>query len=108
MVTIAGYASLMTEESARRTTPSLEQWRLGVIEGYGRVFDLISIARIRNRHAKGDYLTTCTARPMKGCSLHVCLYDIPAKEMDALMERERRLDCVQGEAVQDSDGGVCS
>lgn len=107
-VTIAGYGSLMDEASARATTPSLFNWRLGVIQGYGRVFDLISIIRVQKGQARGDYLTTCTARPMHGCSLHVCLYDIPFRELEQLTTRERRLNSEEVTAVQDSDGLACS
>jgi hypothetical protein len=86
--------------------------------------------RILKGHAKGDYLTTCTARPIQvlsqpcsllcehrvtscahaqqGCSLHVCLYDIPEDELVALSARERRLACEEVAAVQDSDGTACA
>ena len=47
VVTVAGYASLMDEASARATTPSLTNWRLATVRGYGRVFDLVSIVNIR-------------------------------------------------------------
>ena len=91
VVTVAGYASLMCEESARATTPEIGNWRYGTIRDYARVFDLVSIIRIKRGLARGTHLATCTARPRTGSTLQVCLYDIPAALFPALEARERRL-----------------
>ena len=90
-VTIAGFGSLMQEASARETTPDLQNWRYGYVDGYARVFNLVSIINIRRGLATGQHLTTCTARPRKGCRLRVCLYDVPARQYPELLARERRL-----------------
>jgi hypothetical protein len=104
-VTVAGYASLVDEASARATTPNLSNWRLGRVEGFGRVFDLVSIINIRRGLAADPCLATCTARPMAGHRLRVCLYDIPAADFPALEARERRLATTRVDARQD-DGAV--
>ena len=90
-ITIAGYASLMDEESARLTTPSLSRFRYGRISGYRRVFNLVSIINIRRELATGKRLATATARPVDGYELFVCLFDIPLEELPELLARERRL-----------------
>lgn len=90
-VTVGGFASLMDEASARATTPSITNWRYGWVDGYCRVFNLVSILNIRRGNATGDHLATCTARPRAGARLRVCLYDVPKAEYPELLARERRL-----------------
>jgi len=88
---VAGYASLMDEASARETMPSVSAFRLGVVPGYCRVFNLVSIINVRRGLATGRRLATCTARPRPGCSLSVCVFEIPLAELEPLAVREARL-----------------
>ena len=90
-VTIGGFGSLMDEASARATTPSITNWRYGWVDGYVRVFNLVSILNIIRGNATGDHLATCTARAVASGKLRVCLYDVPASEYPQLLARERRL-----------------
>ena len=89
--TIAGYASLMDCESARLTTPSLINFRYGAVEGYARIFNLVSIVNIQRGLATGQHLATATARPSPAHRLLVCLFDVPVGELPSLLQRERRL-----------------
>ena len=89
--TSASDGSLMDRESAQQTSPSLRGFRYGWVEGYSRVFNLVSIINIRRGLATGRRLATCTARPRGGCRLRVCLYEIPVGELPALYAREARL-----------------
>ena len=91
LITIAGYASLMDAASAAETTPSLSNFRFGRVEGYCRIFSLVSIINIRKGLADGVRLTTATARPREGSHLSVCLYEVPLNELSDLLQRERRL-----------------
>lgn len=91
-VLVAGYASLMDEASARETMPSVSTFRLGVVpDHYCRVFNLVSIINIRRGLATGRRLATCTARPRPGCSLSVCVFEVPLEELEPLAMREARL-----------------
>ena len=90
-VLVAGYASLMDEASARETMPSVSTFRLGVVPDYCRVFNLVSIINIRRGLATGRRLATCTARPRPGCSLSVCVFEVPLEELEPLAMREARL-----------------
>ena len=81
----------MDKESAQQTSPSLRGFRYGWVEGYSRVFNLVSIINIRRGLATGQRLATCTARPRDACRLRVCLYEIPVAELPALYAREARL-----------------
>lgn len=92
LVTIAGYASLMDEDSARTTTPSLSGFRYAVIRGYCRCFTLVSIINVRRGKAYGRRLATAAARPRDdGSTLRVCLFEVPLDELPGLLSRERRL-----------------
>ena len=84
-LTVAGYASLMDEASARQTTPSLRHFRYGRIRGYARVFNLVSIINIRRGLAAGRHLATATARPEAQSGLFVCLYEIPVTQLPQLL-----------------------
>ena len=64
-LSIAGYASLMDEASARETMPSMSGFRYGVVDGYCRIFNLVSIVNIRKGLATGRRLATCTALMMR-------------------------------------------
>lgn len=63
------YASLMDEKSARETTPSLRHFRYGRVDGYCRVFNLVSIVNIQRGAAQGLHLATATARKMQVSSV---------------------------------------
>ena len=104
-ITIAGYASLMDEASARETTPSHRNFRYGVVRDHCRVFTLVSIINVRRRLARGKHLATATARPRGGSELLCCLFDVPVAELPALLAREYRLrwSCVRYD--HDSGGG---
>ena len=81
----------MDEASARADAPSLRGFRYGWIRGHCRVFNLVSIINIRRGLARGRHLATATARPRIGSDLRVCLFDIPEREVAALLLREHRL-----------------
>lgn len=55
-ITVGGFASLMDEASARATTPSISNWRYGYVDGFCRVFNLVSILNVK----KGAILPTVT------------------------------------------------
>ena len=103
-LTVAGYASLMDEESARLTSPSLRGFRLGTVSGYCRVFNLVSIVNIRRGLATGRRLATAVARPAEGARLRICLYEIDISELPELLSREARLRI--GTARYVSDAGA--
>ena len=74
-VTIAGYGSLTSKESALKTNPSLTGFRWGTVQGYARVFNLVSIVNIRRGRANVETgeIATCTAQKRVGHKLLVRL-----------------------------------
>ena len=91
--TIAGYASLMDCESARLTTPSLINFRYGAVEGYARIFNLVSIVNIQRGLATGQHLATATARPSParaaGNGLQRPVQQMPLSELSASAAAQR-------------------
>ena len=81
----------MDEASARHTSPSLRGFRLGRVQGYCRVFNLVSIINVRRGLASGLRLATAVARPRTQSELRVCLYEIDISELPQLVAREARL-----------------
>ena len=90
-LTVAGYASLVDERSARETVPTLRRFRRGTVRDHCRIFNLVSIINLSRGLASGRRLATATARPQRGSDLLVALFDLPLSELPALLARERRL-----------------
>lgn len=105
---VCGYASLMDEASARETVPSVSNFRLGYIDGFCRVFNLVSVVNICRGCATGDRLATCTARARPGCRLRVCVFEIAAEELEPLAVREARLRLAPVSVNDESGGTWCA
>ena len=73
------------------SSPSLRGFRYGRVEGWCRVFTLVSIVNVRRGLARGRRLATATARRRPGAALHVCLYEIDVEDLPELVAREARL-----------------
>eukprot|EP00960_Hanusia_phi_P025014 736173-Hanusia_phi.AAC.3 len=89
-VTIMGFGSLMDASSASQTMRGLNV-RKGRVDGFCRVFNLVSIINIVRGHAKGRELATCTAVRRENSFLRVSLMDIDEEEYEAFARREARL-----------------
>ena len=99
-VSVVGYASLLSPASVKETTPTMTNFRYGIVKDHCRIFRLASIINIRRGLARGQHLATAVARPRIGVDLLVCLFDVPVVEVPGLLEREHRLrpQCVDYEA----------
>ena len=90
--TIFGYGSLMEEPSVLRTCPSATHHRPGMLEGWRRVFSLVSISGTRNGaadHSTGE-VAALAIKPAAGHRVNGVLFDIPLEELDAYKVREAR------------------
>jgi hypothetical protein len=95
------YGSLVSEESAAATMGSeIRNWRTGRVEGFARVFNLVSIINIVRGVAHGRELATCTAVRAAGSHLEVCIFDAPIGRYADFAQREARL---QHEIVEFTD-----
>lgn len=91
-LTIIGFGSLLSERSARSTTPSLTNYRLVTVPGYRRIFNKAGIVFVHRFGASPDdrAIASCATRHDGTTTLICCAFDIPAAEFAALDEREHR------------------
>lgn len=91
-LTIIGFGSLLSEASARRTTPGLTNYRLVTVSGYRRIFNKTGLVFIAKFGASPDdrALSSCATRHDGVTNLICCAFDIPTEEFPALDEREHR------------------
>ena len=92
MMTIAGFGSLLSETSARSTFPELENFRLGRIDGFRRVFAHAcaiffdrGIARMETKE-----ISSLSVEPNAESSIIVSLFEVEATEdsIAAFIDRE--------------------
>lgn len=102
--TIIGFGSLLSEASARRTTPSLTNYRLVAVSGYRRIFNKTGIVFISKFGASPDdrALSSCATRRDGVTTITCCAFDIPKCEFPALDEREHRYEWADVTFVDDA------
>ena len=92
MITIFGYGSLMSEESTKITMPTATNFRKGILEGYRRIYNLVSVSGIRNG------TVNMATKEIAALSIAVwadgrvfgCIFEIPHVELAGYLEREHR------------------
>ena len=91
MPTIFGYGSLMNLESLRETCPSARNLRIGRLEGYIRVFNLVSVKRIRLQicTVESKEIAVVSVRPKEGATSLGVMFDIDEEDLSAYKLRER-------------------
>jgi hypothetical protein len=100
MVTICGYGSLLSKESALRTCPSLRNFRAGTVSGFKRVFNLVSVSGLRRNVANWNTkeVAAVVARPSPEnvfeAPMLVSVFEIPLAEVEYYKQREARYDFV--------------
>jgi cation transport regulator ChaC len=92
MISVFGYGSLMSPSSSMRTMPTAKNHRKGSLEGYSRIFSLVSIAGLKKGDANTDTLemAALAIKPISNCIVKGILFDIPIDELPAYFEREHR------------------
>jgi len=94
----------MNEDSAKRTTPNLTNFRYGTLHNYQRCFSLVSVSGIKSGVACWDTMEVAALaiRPCDGSFVKGCLYEIPSNELDAYIEREHRYKLIQTLIIEDN------
>lgn len=98
-LTIIGFGSLLSEASARRTTPGLANYRLVTVGGYRRIFNKVGIVFISKFGASPcDRTVSSCATRHDGTTRMICAaFEVPAAEFPALEEREHRYGWIEVE-----------
>ncbi len=119
-VSIVGYGSLLSVASARRTCPSLRNFRRAHVDGYCRVFTLVSVSMLRKGLTQLESREVASVAAAKRSSLDaaataaspismlVSVFEIPRSELAAYCEREQRYEFVTVDAHFDSEGASAS
>eukprot|EP00746_Dinoflagellata_sp_MGD_P027699 gnl/MRDRNA2_/MRDRNA2_165380_c0_seq1.p1 gnl/MRDRNA2_/MRDRNA2_165380_c0~~gnl/MRDRNA2_/MRDRNA2_165380_c0_seq1.p1 ORF type:complete len:251 (+),score=34.01 gnl/MRDRNA2_/MRDRNA2_165380_c0_seq1:96-848(+) len=102
-----GLGTLMSEISAKSTSPSARNFSFCTVREYRRVFAHVSHHVLRRGHPFAHFETAelagLSCEPCKGCSFSSVYFEVPAKEFPALEEREDMYEMVVAEAEL-SDG----
>jgi len=85
LITIIGFGSLLSEESARRTCPSLSSFRLGKVHGYGRVFNKIDP---KSENLNSDNVANWALVDKPDNVTLVTLFEIDREDYPAFARRE--------------------
>ena len=82
-VTIVGLGSLLSERSSRTTFPNLENFRLGRVHGYRRVFAHSAAIFVERGIADLESLQFCSlsAEPCEGASFVCTVFEVEDEEV---------------------------
>lgn len=91
-ITIFGYGSLMDLSSALRTVPSAKNLRKARLEGYTRMYNLVSIGGIKSGNANQDTkeMAALSIVGKFGAFVLGCIFEIDATELEGYLYREHR------------------
>ena len=95
-VTIVGLGSLLSERSSRTTFPNLDNFRLGRVHGYRRVFAHSAAIFVERGIADLASLQFCSlsAEPCEGASFVCTVFEVEDEGMDRFREREEEFELV--------------
>ena len=96
MISVVGYGSLLSEQSARETVPNLHNFRLVTVQGYKRIFNKVGIVFLSRHGASPEALdiASCSTLPDDSVSIICSQFECSEEEYRALIEREHRFDWV--------------
>ena len=97
METIFGYGSLMNQNSIMKTSSLYMNFRAAVLPDYLRLYDLVSVASIKNNMSDWSTLEVAalSIAPSKGICVKGCLFEIPCDQMGPYFEREHRYKAIK-------------
>ncbi|GAA0693226.1 hypothetical protein GCM10009104_20650 [Marinobacterium maritimum] len=99
MISVVGFGSLLSEESARETVPALDNYRLVRVPGYRRVFDKVGVVFI-SRHGESPdslELASCSTEADPSCEIIAAQFECSEADFLQLYEREHRYRWVEVE-----------
>lgn len=105
-IQVVGYGTLLSETSARSTSPSVANFRVVRVPGYVRVFSKVSPAwRRRTGGADDTAIAVLAAREREGASFLGTTFDVEEDDFLALFEREHHYRWVEV-ACEEEDGST--
>jgi hypothetical protein len=113
MITVVGYGSLLSEESARKTAPGLSGFRLVSVTGYKRIFNKVGIIFLQTGIAdiNTPYLSSCATRSAPEVTIVCSAFECSEAEFLNIYEREHRFRWIEvalSSAVSQDAGRICT
>lgn len=90
LISISGFGSLLSENSARSTFPNLINFRVAKLHGFRRVFAHVAPIFFERGIAKPETkeISSLSAEPCEGETLIVTVFEIKKTEIPAFIKRE--------------------
>lgn len=106
-VSVVGYGSLLSEQSARETIPGLTNFRIVTVKGYRRIFNKVGVVFLSRYGADPTslQLASCSTEPDSEAEIICSQFDCSDEEYEQLYEREHRFNWVDVSTLDDS--GTC-
>lgn len=114
MISVIGYGSLLSEQSARETVPELENFRLVEVPGFRRIFNKVGIVFF-SRHGASETdleIASCSTEACSEASIVCSQFECSEEAFLGLYEREHRFRWVEvetlGQRGERSLGRICT
>lgn len=115
MISVVGYGSLLSEQSARQTVPELDNFRLVRVPGYRRIFNKVGVVFF-SRHGASEAnldIASCSTEPAHDTEIICCQFECSEEAFAELYEREHRfrwieVDTVSLKQAEDATGRMCT
>jgi hypothetical protein len=109
-VGMLGLGTLMSEVSAKSTSPSARSFSFCTVQNYRRIFAHPSHHQMRRgepfAHFETAELAGLSCEPCEGASFSSVYFEVPADEFAGILERENMYQMVVAEAQLSDGGGV--
>lgn len=109
MISIVGYGSLLSEQSARETVPELQNFRIVTVPGFRRVFNKVGVVFL-SRHGADPMsleIASCSTLPDPETEILCSQFECSVDDYERLYEREHRFQWLEVDTVE-ADGAVSS
>ena len=105
MITVLGYGSLLSEQSARDSAANLRNFRPVVVQDFIRIFNKVGIYLFREKIVSESDLeiAVCCARAKQNSQLHCSAFDCTDDDFAKIFNREHRYKWLEIEYL-DSNG----
>ena len=108
MKTIIGFGSLLSERSARTTSPNLSGFRTARVKGYRRIFNKVGIVFIEK--GISDWSTkevsSVATRKAEHIDILVTVFELPEEDMPQFYEREHKFRYIDVEYEELESGAI--
>ena len=101
MISVVGYGSLLSEQSARETVPGLTNFRLVTVPGYRRIFNKVGVVFLSRYGADPQSLQLASCATQANAENQIICTQFECSEADFadLFEREHRFEWVEVETI---------